>query len=391
MKRRLVSLVLLTILTVNSLQVYSAPRNLNNISEEKQNVKSGIDSKRNEIENVLKEIDLIDGKMKSISDELEKIEGDITSVEKDIEKTKIELEESKRKLEQKKEEFKNRLSAMYMTGAMNTLNYVELILEANDITDFIVRINSIKEIVNYDTNVIKEVMGLKNSIEEKEKSLAGKEMVLKKSASDIISKKNELDKISDEKVAYIDSLKADERLQMAKLNSLDEEATRIISSAKAQELAKKANENKSSGSNSGNNNSGNNNSGGIIPPPSKGMIRPTSGGYVSAEFAEDRGSYSHKGIDIAIPTGTPLYAVANGVVTASYYSSSYGEVVFIDHGGITTVYAHGSRRIAQVGQTVTQGQIIAISGNTGNSTGPHLHFEVIVGGVKVNPRGYIAF
>lgn len=390
MKKRIVSFTLLSLLSVSSFQVYSAPRDLNNISQEKQDVKSGINSKRNEIENVLKEIDSIDSKMRSVTDELEKIESDIVLVEKDIEKTNTELKESKKKLESKKDEFKNRLSAMYMTGTMSSLNYIELVLEANDITDFIVRINSIKEIVNYDTKVIKDVIKIKTSIEEKEKSLVGKEIILKKSASDVISKKNELDKISDEKVAYMNSLKQDENLQIAKLNSLDEEANRIITSAKAQELAKKASQNNSS------NSSGNSNSGGSISPPapprpSGGMIRPASGGYISAEFAENRGSYTHKGIDIAIPTGTPLYAVANGVVTASYYSSSYGEVIFIDHGGITTVYAHASRRMAQVGQTVSQGQVIALSGNTGDSTGPHLHFEVIVGGVKVNPRGYISF
>lgn len=111
-------------------------------------------------------------------------------------------------------------------------------------------------------------------------------------------------------------------------------------------------------------------------------------GYRSDPFTgETRG---HTGIDLAVPTGTPIWAALPGTVTVSQYNSSYGYYVIIDHGnGLSTLYGHNSRLLAQVGQTVEAGDIISLSGSTGRSTGPHLHFEVRVNGERTNPRYYL--
>ena len=111
-------------------------------------------------------------------------------------------------------------------------------------------------------------------------------------------------------------------------------------------------------------------------------------GYRSDPFTgETRG---HTGIDLAVPTGTPIRAALPGTVTVSQYNSSYGYYVIIDHGnGLSTLYGHNSRLLAQVGQTVEAGDIISLSGSTGRSTGPHLHFEVRVNGERTNPRYYL--
>ena len=112
-------------------------------------------------------------------------------------------------------------------------------------------------------------------------------------------------------------------------------------------------------------------------------------GYRSDPFTgETRG---HTGIDLAVPTGTPIRAALPGVVTVSQYNAGgYGYYVIIDHGsGLSTLYGHNSRLLAQVGQTVEAGDIISLSGSTGRSTGPHLHFEVRVNGERTNPRYYL--
>ena len=99
----------------------------------------------------------------------------------------------------------------------------------------------------------------------------------------------------------------------------------------------------------------------------------------------------HKGIDIAAPTGTSIFAAAGGTVVFSGYKGGYGNVVEIDHGfGYITRYAHASRRLVEVGETVTRGQQIALVGSTGASTGAHLHFEVMVDSVHVDPVAFIA-
>ncbi|WP_010284314.1 peptidoglycan DD-metalloendopeptidase family protein [Bacillus timonensis] len=98
-------------------------------------------------------------------------------------------------------------------------------------------------------------------------------------------------------------------------------------------------------------------------------------GRITDTFGTRQGN--HKGLDIAAPLGDHIYAVEKGIVKKSYYKGSYGHVVFIEHpNGYETVYAHLSKRIVQEGETVEKGQLIGHIGSTGNSTGPHLHFEV---------------
>ncbi len=112
-------------------------------------------------------------------------------------------------------------------------------------------------------------------------------------------------------------------------------------------------------------------------------------GRLSSPFGPRWGTM-HNGIDLAVPTGTSVRAAADGRVTFSGWNGGYGYLVIIDHGnGVETRYAHHSRNVVQVGQRVERGQIVAYSGNTGNSTGPHLHFEIRYRGTPVDPQRYL--
>ena len=118
--------------------------------------------------------------------------------------------------------------------------------------------------------------------------------------------------------------------------------------------------------------------------------RMTSGfGYRASPFG--RGSDMHQGLDLAGPVGTAVYAPAGGVVlTADWSGNGYGLMITVDHGfGLVTRYAHLSEVLVEAGQTIKRGDYIAKVGNTGRSTGPHLHFETILGGVPVDPMVFI--
>lgn len=120
------------------------------------------------------------------------------------------------------------------------------------------------------------------------------------------------------------------------------------------------------------------------------LARPVSG-TVSSRYGIRNGK-THKGLDIAAPYGTPIYAAASGTVTTSAYgwNGGYGNYVVINHGsGISTAYGHCSSLVAKVGQTVNQGDLVAYVGSTGDSSGNHLHFEVRVNGVAQNPQNYL--
>ncbi len=129
-----------------------------------------------------------------------------------------------------------------------------------------------------------------------------------------------------------------------------------------------------------------------IPPT---YIKPLSGGRLSSGFggrkAPTKGaSTNHKGVDWATPIGTPVVASNTGTVVTAGWVSGYGYAVFINHAdGKQTRYGHLSKVLCKVGQTVTQGQKIALSGNTGRSTGPHVHFEIRINGTAVNPLKYL--
>lgn len=132
---------------------------------------------------------------------------------------------------------------------------------------------------------------------------------------------------------------------------------------------------------------------GTIIPPS--YIKPISGGRLTSSFGRRNAptagaSTNHKGVDWATPVGTAVCASSAGTVVRAGWGSGYGYVVYINHpNGTQTRYGHLSKIYVSVGQYVNQGQVIAASGNTGRSTGPHLHFEILVNGVQVNPMGYL--
>ncbi len=130
----------------------------------------------------------------------------------------------------------------------------------------------------------------------------------------------------------------------------------------------------------------------LTPPPKSptgSFVSPVSGGTVTSPYGPRWGG-THTGIDIATSTGTTIVSTDGGVVTFAGWSGGYGYMVKVDHGnGYSSWYAHCSSLLVSVGQQVAQGEPIARVGSTGNSTGPHVHFEIRINGNHVNPSGYI--
>ena len=131
----------------------------------------------------------------------------------------------------------------------------------------------------------------------------------------------------------------------------------------------------------------------IVPAPTgaasaAGFVWPVHG--VLTSYYGWRWGRMHEGIDIAVPNGTPVVAAAAGTVIVAGWMGGYGNLVVVDHGGgVSTAYGHNTSLTVGVGQQVAQGQLIAYSGNTGHSTGPHVHFEVRINGAAVDPLGYL--
>lgn len=118
------------------------------------------------------------------------------------------------------------------------------------------------------------------------------------------------------------------------------------------------------------------------------FLKPVQNAFISSPFGPRWGRV-HQGLDMAAVAGTPILAAESGKVTFSGWQEDYGNFVVIDHGaGYVTRYAHSSRRLVENGQMVKKGQVIALVGNTGRSTGPHLHFEVADNGIRLDPAQF---
>ena len=124
-------------------------------------------------------------------------------------------------------------------------------------------------------------------------------------------------------------------------------------------------------------------------------IRPVDTGWLSSAYGYRKDPFTgksrfHRGLDYSVPTGTPVRAVADGIILTLKHERGFGKMIRIDHGNrITTTFAHLSDWVVQIGQRVSRGEVVGHSGNTGRSTAPHLHYEVAVGGRHVNPLPYV--
>jgi murein DD-endopeptidase MepM/ murein hydrolase activator NlpD len=117
---------------------------------------------------------------------------------------------------------------------------------------------------------------------------------------------------------------------------------------------------------------------------------PVSGSISSRFGARGSRAYTHTGLDLATSAGTGIRPAAAGTVVFAAYKGSYGNLIIVDHGnGVQTYYAHCSALYVSAGQSVDTGTTIGAVGSTGNSTGPHLHFEIRINGTPVNPEGYL--
>ncbi len=305
-------------------------------------------------------------------------EQEIENLSEQIETFKVLIREKAREVvaAQKAEKaqwrmYQTRIRAMEENGA---IQYVEILFGAANFSDFLARIDFISEVMDYDKQLYKDLVKAREDTEKAKEELQ-------------ITKKE-----SEEKKAELEASKVELDKQVAEANKLVQELEnsleqyeKLYEEADAQDAAVQREINSIL---SQSNQSGNVSSTGTYVWPSSASRIVTS--KFGTRLHPVYGVYrTHNGIDIGAAYGTNVIAADSGKVITSKYSSSYGHYIMINHGnGRTTLYAHMSKRYAQVGDTVSQGQVIGLVGSTGVSTGPHIHFEIAVNGSRVNPLNY---
>ena len=330
-----------------------------------------------EAEKYSEKIAALDYQIQSTRAQLNTTQKIIDTLTEDIEEKQVELDETVKELDDKQELFETRIRVMYENG---DTTYMEVLLSSENFSDMLSHMEIVSQIMDYDKKVVEEYKALKLSIEQQKASLESDRKDKQDYADDLEQAYEEIEAQKKEYKALKAKVDSDLALKKAEAERMLREQDEIndeIAALSRQETA-------ASGGGGGKVYSGSL----VWPCPSYSRIS-SQYGYRTHPISGTR--KLHKGLDIAASSGNPVIAAASGTVVKSYFSSSYGNYVVISHGGgLMTAYAHMTRRLVSAGQTVAAGQQVGTVGSTGNSTGPHLHFEVYVGGSTTNPMNYFS-
>lgn len=321
------------------------------------------------VENLSEKLRVLQEEVDAATSEYNDVKGRLDKVQSDIYDNTELLNKTEKELKVKNKKLAKRVRDIYINGQ---ISYVDVLFGAKDFSDFLTRMDILKRIIKHDYDLIMKVKAdreiVMNTKAKLEKDKADVELLV---ADAEIKQKNMLDKKQAQQV-LLDKAEYD--------RDVSQQAYEEIMAA-SQEITRMIQRSQMVG-------------GSYVAGGSGAMIWPLNG-PITSEFGWRThpifGTQRyHSGLDIGGDYGLPIAAAASGTVIHAGWISGYGYTVIIDHGGgITTLYGHNESLLVGEGESVSQGQTIALCGSTGNSTGPHCHFEVRENGEPVSPYSYL--
>lgn len=334
-------------------------------------------------------VSLLQDRLDTLEDEKTALQNEINAIQEKIVKTENEIDASQKEIDAKQKEFEGiyqqycqRLRAMYISGNVTTL---EVLLECGDISSILTRAEMVKCVSSQDSATLNTLMEKMQEIEKEKQALEEKKLELKKDKENLDSQKAELQTSINEISSSKKELDAEVAECNAAIRKLNSQTSSIMETIETDQKRIAAIESEIKRASTASAPSGS------YTPGSGKLGYPTSSREISAGYPNYSSGAYHGGVDFRCPTGTPVYAADSGYVAiAKSLTYSYGKYILINHGnGLSTLYAHNSSLVVSEGQAVSKGQLIAYSGETGNATGPHCHFEVRLNGTRVNPMSYL--
>ena len=333
-------------------------------------------SKQQEYKNTL------DAQVQNLQSQIDGLNAQISGLDASISEKDAAIAEKQANIDRDVETLKERLCAIYMMGDASTL---EIILQSESVIDMAQKVELLNMITEHDTKLIQQLSADMEAIAAERQEIEGQKEEVADARSELESRRTELASVQAEADRVLQELNQS-------VAAVQEESERIAKEKAEADQAvddwlKDYYASQAQGGSSG---SGGYTSTGNFTWPVPGFTRLTT------QFQEWTYGGYHRGIDIASTGGrsiygAPIVAADSGKVIKAGWNNSYGNCVYIDHGGgYVTRYAHASSLAVSQGQTVTKGQTIAYVGNTGDSFGAHLHFEVILNGNLQNPMNYFS-
>lgn len=396
-----ITIISILLLYTNTLIVSNAANEISNYQAEQKQNESKItetQEKMKEVEKIkdetLKEVEKLNVQISDYEGQIETLDEQIVSTNKKIEDAQTKLQKSQKDYENQEKLLKERLVASYEAGETS---YLDFLLSSESLTDLISNYYLVEEIASYDAELLDKIEKEKKEIEQAKQTLENskKELATQKASKQSVSLQLKTSK--SEKDKYVSQLSEEEKQLQSRIDQLKKDNQSIDAKIRAKQAEIEAALKRQQEQNRNNSNSGSNNSSSNSGTSSSGFIKPVNS-YVTTGMYYSSGAY-HGAVDFGAAgvNGMPVYAAADGIVhTTAALTTSYGNYVIIAHyNGLYTLYAHGQAGSICVseGQAVKKGQQIMRVGSTGNSTGPHLHFEVRKSpgtySCRVNPLSYL--
>lgn len=352
------------------------------------------EQKKNEAEavigNVFEKLRVIQENLDAAQAEYKAISGRLAATEKEIEKNQAELEKAETHLKNRENVLSRRIRDIYMHGQ---LNYLDVVVGAKDFSDFANRVELLRRIVSSDLELITSIKAERDQIAEARAVLEDQRKELAKLRDEAAAKQQEIEKHKAEQQVILEKAQNDKATAEEAYAELEASSNQIAQMLREREAARQA----AAAAAAAPSDDGYGGGGADYYQPVSGsgaMIWPVNGVVTSPFGYRTHPIFGrqilHSGVDIGVDYGTPVHAADGGVVVEAGWISGYGYAVVIDHGnGTSSLYGHNESLAVSTGQSVSQGQVIAYAGSTGNSTGPHVHFEVRVGGEPVDPGAYL--
>ena len=357
---------------VTQAEIDAMKEEANSLKQQQEEIQDQLDSLAADRENAMARKTLLEQQINATRAEISSIAAQISKYDELIAQKQTELDEAEAEEQAQYELFCERVRYMEEQGEVS---YWSILFSSKDFADLLDNAMMVEEIMDYDNQVMDQLIALREQIEQDKAELetARQEQQDAKAEQEaaqanLQAQESEVDALLSQISNQEDELEARE----AQLRAASDAATAEIAAAERELAAQIAN-----------------------VPSESGFLWPLPGRYnLSSLFGSRKHpitgkANNHTGIDIPASSGTSILAAKSGVVTTSTYNNSYGNYVVVSHSdGTSTLYAHMVRRNCSKGDTVSQGQVIGYVGTTGSSTGNHLHFEVRVNGSRVDPINY---
>ncbi|MDU2970991.1 MAG: peptidoglycan DD-metalloendopeptidase family protein [Veillonella sp.] len=339
------------------------------------------------IGSVSEQLRQIEEQLRQATAELGTIKEQRVAVENDITLNERQLAEAQKRLEGRESVFYKRVRDIYINGR---LSYLDVVIGSKDFSDFANRLEVLKRIIDSDITLINEIKKERADIEAHKQKLEADRAKLVELEKAALAKQAEIEQKKAERNVVLQKAQNDRATAMQAIEELNASSAQVSAMLKERQAARAAAAAAAAAAQSSGGQGASDNwvqGTGQLGWPVSGEITSPYGYRVHPIWGT---TIYHSGIDIGVDEGTPVHAADGGVVVWSGWMGGYGYAVVIDHGnGLSTLYGHNSELAVDEGQSVAKGQVISYAGSTGNSTGPHVHFEVRVNGDPVDPMGYL--